>query len=270
MSARRPPPLGQHFLHDRAVARRIVEALEPGDAAVLEIGPGRGILTENLAGRCRRLVAVEIDTGLVDALRANPALAGVEIVSGDILNRPLPDWIPGESEPFLLIGNLPYAITAPILFAYCAAAGRIERAVLMMQREVARRVTAPPGSRTYGVVSVASALVAERELLFTLGTGAFSPPPRVESAVVRFRRLAEPLSDRPGTPGFDRVMRVVRAAFSQRRKKLRNSLAAGLELREGTEQAIAAAGLDLDRRAETLSPGEFCTLAAVIEASGGV
>jgi len=270
MSARRPPPHGQHFLHDPALARRIVEALEADAERVLEIGPGRGALTRGLARICRELTAVELDPVLADELRTDPELEGVTVETGDILSRALPGWLAGEPERFLLIGNLPYGITSAVLFAYCAAAARIPRAVMMMQREVAERVTAEPGSRTYGITSVAAALVARREKLFTIGTGAFSPPPRVESAVIRLASRSEPLTGRPGTPSFDQVMRVVRTAFGQRRKKLRNALRAGSVFSGDPATWEAAAGIDLDRRAEMLSPEEFCRLAAVMNPPDGV
>ncbi len=266
MSARRPPPHGQHFLHDPAVARRIVDALSAEGETVLEIGPGRGALTVPLAALSRRLVAVEIDAALAAALRADPRLGGIEIVTGDILARPLPDWVGGTEDRFLLAGNLPYGITSGVLFALFRAAERIDRAVLMMQREVAERVTAGPGGRTYGIVSVAAALVTERDLLFTVGPGAFAPPPRVESAVVRLTLRPRPLTSGTGAPSFETVMRVVKAAFGQRRKKLRNSLAAGLPQLSGSALAAraAGAGIDLNRRAETLTPEEFIALTAAL------
>jgi len=263
------PPLGQHFLHDRAVIKRIIDALEPEGWTVLEIGPGRGALTYLLAELAERLVAVELDGGLAAGLQTDPQLSEATVHHGDILERPLSEWVaPLPERGFLVVGNLPYQITSPVLFACLEARAILERAVLMMQREVAERLVANPGSKTYGVITVLTALYASPKLLFTLGRGAFKPPPRVESAVVRIGMRRTPLGgvDTPGGPSSTWVAAVVKAAFTQRRKMLRNSLVAGLshlstgELRERADEV----GIDLRRRAETLSPEEFITLARVL------
>jgi 16S rRNA (adenine1518-N6/adenine1519-N6)-dimethyltransferase len=272
MGRRRPPALGQHFLHDPAIAGRIVDALAPDDRTVLEIGPGRGILTRLLAARAARLTAVEIDRRLAARLQNDEELAPVSVICGDILSRPLHEWLEpsfGESgERFLLIGNLPYQITSPLLFASLDDRVHIERAVLMMQREVAARLAAGEGSRTYGVVSVLAALSARVEIVMTVGSGAFTPPPRVASAVVRLTMRDRPLGEvgEPGGPPYEWVREVVRAAFSQRRKMLRNSLLAGLTgvPPAGIAAGAESAGIDLDRRAETLSPEEFIALARAL------
>jgi 16S rRNA (adenine1518-N6/adenine1519-N6)-dimethyltransferase len=275
MGRRSVPSLGQHFLHDPAIAARIVDALEPDSRTVLEIGPGRGIITIPLAGRARRLVAVELDRRLTDGLQAEPALAQVAILQGDILDRPLQDWLdPPPEGRFLLAGNLPYQITSPVLFACMDAREQIERAVLMMQREVAGRLVADPGNKTYGIITVLTALFARVEMIMTVGRGAFKPPPRVESAVVRIDMMSSPLAgvDGPGGPSSAWVTKIVRAAFSQRRKMLRNSIAAGLpHLRnEDILEGASSAGIDLSRRPETLSPEEFVALAGVLQEPGGV
>ncbi|MFC1559029.1 16S rRNA (adenine(1518)-N(6)/adenine(1519)-N(6))-dimethyltransferase RsmA [Gemmatimonadota bacterium] len=275
MGRRRPPALGQHFLHDPAIAGRIVDALSPEGRSVLEIGPGKGILTRLLAGRSERLTAVEIDRRLAEDLRQDPRLADVAIVEGDILSRPLQQWQdPPPGGPFLLIGNLPYQITSPLLFACLDSREFIDRAVLMMQREVAARLSAREGSRTYGSISVLAALIARAEIVLTVGKGAFKPPPRVESAVVRLTMLEQPLGGigEPGGLSHEWVKKVVKAAFSQRRKMLRNSLKGGLTLLDPEEiaEGAAAAGIDLDRRAETLSPEEFIELARALPEQNGV
>ena len=275
MGRRRPPALGQHFLHDPAIAERIVDAISPEGRSVLEVGPGKGILTRLLADRAERLTAVEIDRRLTEDLRDDPNLADVSVIQGDILTRPLHQWLePLPDDQFLLIGNLPYQITSPLLFACLDDREFIDRAILMMQREVAARLSAREGSRTYGVISVLAALFAHTEIVMTVGKGAFRPPPRVESAVVRLTMLERPLGGigEPGGPSHERVKKVIKAAFSQRRKMLRNSLQAGLARLEPEEiaEGAAAAGIDLNRRAETLSPEEFIALARALPDPGGV
>jgi 16S rRNA (adenine1518-N6/adenine1519-N6)-dimethyltransferase len=275
MGRRRHPSLGQHFLHDPVIARKIVEAISPEGRSVLEIGPGRGILTRLLAARAGHLTAVEIDRELAASLEEDEELSGVSIIRGDILTRPLHRWIdPPIPDRFLLIGNLPYQITSPLLFACLDDREHIEQAVMMMQREVAARLSSGAGSRTYGAITVLTALFARAELLMTIGKGAFSPPPRVESAVIRLTMRDRPLDavDGAGGPSYEWVREVVRAAFSQRRKMLRNSLRAGLP---GLEPEVIAAGAEsagigLDRRAETLSPEEFIALARALSTPDGV
>ncbi|MFC1499640.1 ribosomal RNA small subunit methyltransferase A, partial [Candidatus Zixiibacteriota bacterium] len=197
------------------------------------------------------------------------------IIEGDILSRPLHQWQdPRPDGQFLLIGNLPYQITSPLLFACLDDREHIDRAVLMMQREVAVRLSAREGSRTYGAISVLAALFAHAEIVLTVGRGAFKPPPRVESAVVRLTMLERPLGGvgEPGGLSEERVKMVVKAAFSQRRKMLRNSLKGGLTRLDPEEiaEGAATAGIDLDRRAETLSPEEFVELTRALPDPGSV
>lgn len=275
MPRRSQPSLGQHFLHDQAIANRIVDALEPEGWTVLEIGPGKGALTYPLAERSERVVAVELDSRLAALLDEDTRLTGVTVCNADILERPLPDWMdPLPGKGFLLVGNLPYQITSPVLFSCLDARSVIERAVLMMQREVAERLVAGPGSRTYGILSVLAAIHAVPEILFTLGRGAFQPPPRVESAVVRINMRRAPFCgvDTQDGPGSDWVAVVVKAAFSQRRKMLRNSLTAGLDHLsvDQVQEVVGGVGIDLRRRAETLSPEEFVELARVLPRPGAV
>lgn len=275
MPRRSRPALGQHFLHDRAVAGRIVEALEPEGRTVLEIGPGRGALTHLLAERAEEVVAVELDRRLAEALMNDPMLSGITVRIGDILERPLPGWVdPLPSARILVVGNLPYQVTSSVLFACLEARDEIERAVMMMQREVAERLVAGPGSRTYGILSVLAAIHAVPEKLFTVGRGAFKPPPGVESAVVRLNMRSEPFCgvDTPGGPESGWVAAVVKAAFAQRRKMLGNSLRARLSHLDGDQiqDGAGRAGIDLRRRAETLSPEEFVELARVLHPPGAV
>lgn len=266
---RRPPPLGQHFLHDRTVVDRIVAALDAEGRTVLEIGPGRGVLTRPLASIAGRLFAVELDRTLAQGLQEDPDLAGVTIHPADVMERPLGAWLPDEGRDggYLLAGNLPYQITSPILFASFEEGSRPERSILMMQKEVAERLASPPGNRQYGILSVMAGLHARTRYLFEVRPGAFTPPPRVSSAVVRMDfHAGDPYGLGAGEGMAAWISRVVHAAFSQRRKMLRNSLKAGLTDRtpEQIEEGAARAGIDLSRRAETLAVEEFVRLAAAL------
>lgn len=253
---------GQHFLRDRAVLERIADALAPtGAETVVEIGPGRGALTDVLAPRARRLVAVEIDRDLAAHLRARYAAdPHVEIVEADVLQVPLGDL---AGPDYVLAGNVPYYITTPILF-HALAPPRPARAVYLVQREVADRLTAAPGGKQYGALGVNVQAVARVELIARVPPGAFQPPPRVESAVVRVTPRPDPVV----APEEEvRFRRFVQAAFALRRKQLRRVVrtVAGLDV-EGAERALAAAGVDPDARPETLSAAEFAALVRALGA----
>ncbi len=222
MSQKRKPKLGQNFLVDDQARHRIADAL--GDVSartVVEIGPGHGAITEILAGRCRRLIAVELDRALSAELRFRFRDQPQVIVrEGDVLGTDLAA-LAENGETIDVIGNLPYYITSDILLHLFRAAPVLHRAVLMMQREVADRVAAAPGVRDYGLLSATTQMYAEVQNLFTLAPSAFSPPPEVSSTVVRLHfalRFAE-LGVDPG--GFDRFLRQV---FAQKRKTLANNL----------------------------------------------
>ncbi len=220
----RKPKLGQNFLVDDQARHRIADALGNLSArTVVEIGPGHGAITEILAGRAQRLVAVELDRSLAPELRFRfRDQPHVEIVEADVLTVDLGQFAaPGQTVD--VIGNLPYYITSDILLHLfrAAADGKVGRAVLMMQREVGERVSAAPGVRDYGLLSATTQMYAEVEHLFTLRPSAFSPPPEVYSSVLRlhFRpRFAELGVD---APGFDLFLK---QAFAQKRKTLRNNL----------------------------------------------
>ncbi|GJG88492.1 ribosomal RNA small subunit methyltransferase A [Gemmatimonadetes bacterium T265] len=247
---------GQHFLRDGAVLARIVEALAlTGAETVVEIGPGRGALTDLLARRARRLVAIEIDRDLAAHLRARYAAdPHVEVVEADVLRVPLGD-VAGPD--YVLAGNVPYYITTPILF-HALVPPRPARAVYLVQREVADRLTAPPGGKAYGALGVNVQAVARVELVTRVPPGAFAPPPQVDSAVVRVTPRPDPVV----APDEERPFRrFVQAAFALRRKQLRRVVRTitGLDV-EAAERALAAADVDPDARAETLSPAEFAAL----------
>src|SRR3954469_20461005 len=183
--------LGQHFLTDRRILGRIADALHlTGTETVLEIGPGRGALTDILVDRAGRLIAIEYDRALAAMLRERYARrSNVLVAEADVLEVSLGELAAG---PYVLVGNVPYYITTPILF-HALVPPRAERAVYLVQREVAQRLVAKPGGKEYGALTVNVAAVARAETLFGVPSGAFAPPPKVESAVVRITPLAQPL-----------------------------------------------------------------------------
>jgi len=259
--------LGQHFLRDDSVARQIVDlvAPTPRDFAV-EIGPGRGALTEHLARAAGRLLALEVDARLAARLRERFAdTPHVEILEADARRfdyARLRDRLPDPGGRVLAVGNLPYSVGKPILMALVESGGAIDEMALMLQKEVADRLAADPGTRTYGSLSVLTQIACDVRLAFTVPPDAFSPPPRVDSAVVHLRvRSAPPVRD---LADLNRFRAVVMAAFGQRRKNLANALAAGLGLSANRARVLAAGvGIDPGRRAETLSLAEFARLAAL-------
>jgi 16S rRNA (adenine1518-N6/adenine1519-N6)-dimethyltransferase len=233
---------GQHFLHDAGVVRRIVEAVAPGARDfVLEIGPGEGALTGALAARAGRLELVEIDRDLAAALAAR----GFVVHAVDALEFDF-GALPAGAR---IVGNLPYNISTPLLFRLAEQAAQAADLTFMLQREVVERMVASPSTPEYGRLSVMLQARFRMQKLFRVAAGAFRPPPRVESAVVRMQPLAEPL-DR-GAPAFAAL---VRRAFSARRKTLRNAL--GLP-----PDVLAALGIDPGLRPENLSPGDYVRIA---------
>jgi 16S rRNA (adenine1518-N6/adenine1519-N6)-dimethyltransferase len=260
-----PPPrkrLGQHFLHDRRVLERIADALElTGVETVIEIGPGRGALTDLLAERAGRLIAIELDRALVPLLRARYASRPhVEIVEGDVLDLSLGALAGGE---YVLAGNVPYYITTPILF-HALTVPRPLRAVYLVQREVAERIVAPPGSKTYGALSVNVQAVAEAALVCHVPRGAFTPPPNVDSAVLRITPRADPVIS---AAEEDRFRSFVQEAFGLRRKQLRRVVRTIARFDAAhADAALAAAGIDPEARSETLSPNDFARLLRALSA----
>lgn len=256
--------LGQHFLRDDAVSERIVSLVAPTSRdLVFEIGPGQGALTGHLARAAGRLLAIEVDAGLAATLMERFADAThVEIRMADARSfdySGLPALKPDPSGRVLIIGNLPYSVGKPILMALVEAGKAIDEMALMLQKEVAERVAALPGGRTYGSLTVLTQLACEAHLAFTVPPGAFRPPPQVDSAVLHLRVRPEPRVTAPDTPRFREV---VLAAFGQRRKNLANALAAGLGLSPDRARTLCAdADVDPGRRAETLSFDEFVRLA---------
>jgi 16S rRNA (adenine1518-N6/adenine1519-N6)-dimethyltransferase len=253
------PPLGQHFLRDAKALRTIVESaeLQPTDTA-LEIGPGKGALTELLVPRVKRLVAVEFDRTLAPKLQERWASHGhVTVVQADILKTDLDPLFP--ESPVKVLGNLPYSITSPI-FEKLLTWPKWETGVFLIQREVGARMQAKAGSRTYGILSLAVQLFAEVESILTVKPGAFVPPPNVTSLIVRLRRRPAPaLAERDIPAFFD----LAHAAFSHRRKTLANSLSLFAEIpKKNVEQWLQQQGVHGPLRAESLELVEYARLAA--------
>lgn len=264
ISARRParkPKLGQHFLRDVSVAQKIVDAL--GDISqhiVLEIGPGAGALTNTLARRARRLIAIELDKVLAAQLRMQFAMAtNVEIIEGDILSIDL-DTIfgpkPGTSRPGLeyvpqpahVVGNLPYFITSDVLLRLFEFRRYFHTVVLMVQREVADRIVAKPGSSEYGLLSATAQLYTRVEKLFTVPPGAFNPPPKVHSSVLRL--TIAPQIEKLQVPE-EAFIKFLKLSFGQKRKTLWNNLKSSYSA-DPLRQALQDAGVKPNVRAEAL------------------
>jgi 16S rRNA (adenine1518-N6/adenine1519-N6)-dimethyltransferase len=249
--------LGQHFLTDPRILGRIADALAiTKHDTVVEIGPGRGALTDQLAARAKRVVAIEIDRDLVKALRARYAGDDrVAIVESDVLAVGLGDAAGGA--PFLVAGNVPYNITTPILF-HALQRPRADRSVYLVQREVAERVVAAPGSESYGALSVNVQALATAEMVFKVTAGAFTPPPKVESAVLRIVPLAQPLVTESEEAAYRSM---VVGAFSFRRKQMQRVVRELWDL--GAAEAaelLARAGIAPAARPEVLAPGDFARL----------
>ena len=252
---------GQHFLVDAAVVKRIVELVRPdGTCRVLEIGPGRGALTRPLVAALEYLVAVEIDRDLVALLHQQFDGEKLAVVEGDILRLDLTELLrQEEKEKWWVVGNLPYNISAPLLFLLLEQKAIIHTALLMLQREVAQRLLARPGTKNYGILSVLLGQQVEARHCFDVSNKAFRPVPQVQSTVVelQFRQTFKyPVQD-------ERIFkRLVRTVFGQRRKMLRNSLRAltGPGGQEELGPIAERSGIDLKRRPETLTLEEFSRL----------
>jgi 16S rRNA (adenine1518-N6/adenine1519-N6)-dimethyltransferase len=251
---------GQNFLTDARILESIVDAAQVGpDETILEIGPGLGHLTRALARRAGRVVAVEIDHALAEKLTADFADApNVEIIPGDILQFEPVEWLArghatAQVVPFKVVANLPYYITSAVLRHILQAAHKPRVVVVMVQREVAQRIVAQPPQMSLLAVSVQ--FFARAQIVRTIAAGAFSPRPKVDSAVVRLDVFEHPPLAEKDTVRF---FEIVRAGFGERRKQLRNSLARGLALDpDAVVAALARAHIDPTRRAETLSLDEW-------------
>ena len=261
-SAKHKPKLGQNFLTDLGAAQRVVEALgDVSNRTVIEIGPGRGVLTDVLAARAKHVIGIELDRVMAAQLRMRYATKpNVEILESDFVAAqftsmvgrrpgPLHDLRPTQPETVDVIGNLPYYITSDIVLRILELHQNIERAVIMAQREVADRISAAPGSRDYGLLSATVQLFARVDKLFTLPPGAFSPPPQVHSSAVRLTmapRLQELQVEE------DPFIAFLKLAFAHKRKTLLNNLRGQYE-DVAVRAALKSAGLRADVRAEAMS-----------------
>jgi len=250
--------LGQNFLHDASAIQRIAAAL--GDCSshtVVEIGPGRGAITHTLAARASHVLAIEVDPELAAQLRTELPPERVTVVRQDVLDFDFAGASTAAGERLLVVGNLPYYITSPILLKLAASHNALDRAVLMVQREVADRVAAAPGSRDYGLLSVTAQMYGPVEKLFTLPPSAFSPPPEVHSTVLRWRfapRFAELGIEEAGFIQF------LRQVFAQKRKTLANNLRAAGMAPAAVATALAHTGIHAQARAEALSVESLAAL----------
>ena len=254
---RHRPKLGQHFLHDQRYRARILEALplEAGDV-VFEIGPGRGAMTALLAERARKVIAIEIDRALAQGLQEDfREESRVEIILADVLRVDFAALCrqEGIAQGFVF-GNLPYYITSPILHHLFAQRDSIRAMGLLMQREVAERLTAAPGTRDYGYLTIATQIYSQPQIALAVPPGAFSPAPKVQSALVTFRMKAK--FDRWPQATCDEFLEFVKRCFAQKRKNLLNNLG-GIYPRSRIMQAFEEAGKPANLRAEQLSLEEL-------------
>jgi 16S rRNA (adenine1518-N6/adenine1519-N6)-dimethyltransferase len=245
---------GQHFLHDAAVIRRIVDAIDPQPHdRMVEIGPGRGALTWPLLARLNQLTALELDRDLAQAVAADPrAQSKLRLITGDALRFDFAALC-NDGPRLRIVGNLPYNISTPLIFHLLEQRAAVGDLHVMLQKEVVDRMTASAGSKEYGRLTVMLAAYCRVARLFDIGPGAFQPAPKVWSSLVRIVPCAEP---RFPIGSHAALSAVVGAAFGQRRKTLRNGLRALL-----SSDAIAATGIDPRCRAETLAPEQFGRLA---------
>ncbi len=253
-------PLGQHFLRDLSIVKKIVEAaeLKPGHLT-LEIGPGRGVLTGELLGKGVQLTAVELDHGMVKDLDLRFKGCGrFKILQSDILKTDLDALFPDSSGPIRVMGNLPYSITSPI-FEKIMSWSKWDVAIFLIQKEVAERIASRPGSKVFGVLSLAVQLFAEAEILFDVAPESFNPPPRVTSTVIRLRRKQSPDLSAEKIPFF---FDLVHGAFAHRRKTIANSLAlhSGIA-RVEVEKWLLKNNAVPSARAEILGLAEYARLA---------
>jgi 16S rRNA (adenine1518-N6/adenine1519-N6)-dimethyltransferase len=249
-----PRRLGQHFLKPASVERllRLVEP-RPGEA-FLEIGPGRGAMTLPLAARAGAVTAVELDARLASALRAT-APPNLQVITGDALKVDLAALVPAGGR---VVGNLPYYVSSPLLRRIVELGSQVLDVHVMLQEEVARRIAAPPGSKEYGVLSVLFGLRADLDVPLLFPPGAFEPAPKVHSALLRIRLLAEPRADAGSPAAFEAL---VFRAFSRRRRTLENNLQ---DSYPNLKQHLRLLNIAGTRRAETLSVVEFASLSKAL------
>jgi 16S rRNA (adenine1518-N6/adenine1519-N6)-dimethyltransferase len=255
---------GQHFLTDKNILKKVIKTAEIGkEDVVLEVGPGLGEMTQVLAQEAKKVIAVEIDARLVEVLRNKLAdTPNVEILQGDILKFDVRKHLGSEKRPVKVVANLPYQISTPLLFHFINSKDLFSALILMLQREVAERMVAPPGKKAYGPLSVLVQSVADISICFIVKPSAFFPPPEVESAVIRLSWKERPMIAPEQEEGFRAV---VKGCLGYRRKTLANALKhSDLLLPEDLEKRLEEIGIDPRRRPETLSVQEFVDLASTL------
>jgi 16S rRNA (adenine1518-N6/adenine1519-N6)-dimethyltransferase len=253
---------GQHFLAQPATAERIVQSaeLKEGDVAV-EIGPGLGALTRFMLPKVKRLYLIEVDGEMVEYLHERAPAEKAVIYEQDALSFDFANLSDTEGKRLIVLGNLPYNISSPLVFRLLESFPAIERAVFMVQKEVGMRFAAAPGSKDYGVLTVLLGIYSKVQALFTVGPRQFYPPPKVDSIVLRI----DFGNERPAGPDFEFLRKLVSKAFQQRRKTLGNSLTGVFGLSAGAiKDACEQAAIDPKRRPETLSAHEFLALAGLV------
>ena len=256
---------GQHFLVDRNILNKIVQTAQIGkEDTVLEVGPGLGEMTLALAGQARNVIAVEIDPKLVGILRNKTATSpNVEIIGKDILKVDFREIADRDGRSIKVVANLPYQISTPLLFRFIEEREVFSTLTVMVQREVAERMVAPPGGKEYGPLSIFVQLFSELSIRFFVKPSAFFPPPNVDSAVIQMTWKERPTV---GPEDEEWFRRVVRGCLGYRRKTLINALKhSGLVLPEDAEGRMGEVGIDSHRRPETLAIEEFATLAKVLK-----
>ncbi len=256
--------LGQHFVHDPNILRKIIDeaALGPEDV-VVEIGAGLGSLTDPLARRVKKVYALEIDSSLADLLRERfSGTETVEVVWGDALQFDFGGSYRKWKRKMKVVANLPYEISSPMIFRLLKERNCFSSLVLMLQLEVARRLVAQPGTKDYGPLAVWSRLYADVRISFQVKPNSFTPPPQVQSAVVKFGFLPGPR----GEVGEEKTLEgVIRSAFTYRRKTLSKALQVGGFPVSQVKAALKAIGISPLARGETLDLDQFCALARALE-----
>jgi len=255
MEYRTKKRFGQHFLHDHSVIDKIIAAAQLDETTrVIEIGPGLGVLTDQLLPRAAHVDVMEIDRDLIELLQQRRD-SNLTVHAGDVLKLPW-DQLFTET-PYILVANLPYNISSQVVFKIIEHRDLFDHLVLMFQREVGERLAAPPGGKDYGILSVLTQLWFDIRLVTLVKPGAFNPPPKVDSIVLFFNRRQTPRVD---PVDEDLFRRVVKGAFTQRRKTLRNSLLAAGFSGERIDAALASAAISAKVRGETLTLDDFSRL----------
>jgi len=258
--------LGQHFLTNRPILGKIIAVIDPReDELIIEVGPGKGALTFPLARRCGRLIAIEKDPALIPGLLEKKP-ENVVILEQDILETDFSGLLRrerGPGGPVKVVGNLPYSISTPFLFRLLEQQGPVSKGVFLLQKEVAERVAAGPGSKKRAPVSILFELDFRVRLHFTVSPGAFSPPPRVQSALVSLEKRESPLFAVEDREAFRRFLR---SAFAERRKTLTNNLKRLGLAADAVKRSLAAASLNDTIRAEQVDLGRFVELFKLLRA----